>query len=317
MADRHGAVHRQPRAPGDAADRRPQGDARAGALGPRPGRQRPVLAVRRLLRHRPAPARAGHREGQVAAQGRPARTASRSTCTRPTAPPAWSTRPTSSPQQAKAAGVTVNVKNDPNYYGDQYLKLPFSVDFWGTRNYLPQVANGSIPHGAVQRVATGRPSRARIGLRRPLQPGAGRARRAKRTDIIHEMQNEEYNDGRLHHPVLQQPGRRLLSSRCRVRGEPRHPQPRHVRPWLPDHLVRLVDLTRAGGAGDADARPRRHGGTRRHLGFIVRRMLLGLLVLFLVSLIVFAATQALPAIRPAPSSAARPRPTAWPRCASS
>jgi len=47
--------------------------------------------------------------------------------------------------QASAAGVTVNVKNDPNYYGDQYLKLAFSVDFWGTRNFLPQVANGSIP----------------------------------------------------------------------------------------------------------------------------------------------------------------------------
>src|SRR5213082_4242354 len=47
--------------------------------------------------------------------------------------------------QAKAAGVTVNVHNDPNYYGDQYLKLAFPVDFWGTRNYLPQVANGSIP----------------------------------------------------------------------------------------------------------------------------------------------------------------------------
>ncbi|HEX2647055.1 MAG TPA: peptide ABC transporter substrate-binding protein, partial [Candidatus Dormibacteraeota bacterium] len=26
-----------------------------------------------------------------------------------------------------------------------YLKLAFSVDFWGTRNFLPQVANGSIP----------------------------------------------------------------------------------------------------------------------------------------------------------------------------
>jgi peptide/nickel transport system substrate-binding protein len=48
-------------------------------------------------------------------------------------------------QQAKGAGITVNVHNDPNYYGDQYLKLAFSVDFWGTRNYLPQVANGSIP----------------------------------------------------------------------------------------------------------------------------------------------------------------------------
>ena len=60
----------------------------------------------------------------------------------------------------------------------------------------------------------------------------------------------------------------------------------------PDQAV-LTDPA-AGGAGDADARPRRHwwhiGGI---FGFIVRRTLLGLLVLFLVSLIVLAATQAL------------------------
>src|SRR5689334_22127362 len=60
----------------------------------------------------------------------------------------------------------------------------------------------------------------------------------------------------------------------------------------PDQAV-LTDPA-AGGAGDADARPRRHwwhiGGI---FGFIVRRTLLGVLVLFLVSLIVFAATQAL------------------------
>src|SRR5207342_3774316 len=47
--------------------------------------------------------------------------------------------------QAKAAGVTINVKNDPNYYGDQYLKLAFSVDFWGTRGFLNQVQQGSLP----------------------------------------------------------------------------------------------------------------------------------------------------------------------------
>src|SRR6266699_2744250 len=47
--------------------------------------------------------------------------------------------------QADAAGIKINIRNDPNYYGNQYLKLAFSVDFWGTRSYLPQVANGSIP----------------------------------------------------------------------------------------------------------------------------------------------------------------------------
>src|SRR5260221_762224 len=48
--------------------------------------------------------------------------------------------------QAKAAVVTINVKNDPNYYGNQYLKLAFSIDFWGTRAYLNQVQQGSLPN---------------------------------------------------------------------------------------------------------------------------------------------------------------------------
>ena len=48
--------------------------------------------------------------------------------------------------QAKAAGVNITVKNDPNYYGDAYLKLAFSVDFWGTRGYLNQVQQGSLPN---------------------------------------------------------------------------------------------------------------------------------------------------------------------------
>jgi len=50
-------------------------------------------------------------------------------------------------QQAKAAGVTINVKilDSGAFYGDQYLKWPLSTDFWGSRNYLSQVAAGSLP----------------------------------------------------------------------------------------------------------------------------------------------------------------------------
>src|SRR5207237_5297605 len=50
-------------------------------------------------------------------------------------------------QQAKAAGVKVNVKilDSGAFYSDQYLKWPFSTDFWGSRNYLSQVAAGSLP----------------------------------------------------------------------------------------------------------------------------------------------------------------------------
>ncbi len=74
--------------------------------------------------------------------------------------------------QAKEAGVTINVKNDPNYYGDQYLKLPFSVDFWGTRNYLPQVANGCLPTAPYNEMPLATEVRSGLELRRPVQPGA-------------------------------------------------------------------------------------------------------------------------------------------------
>ena len=45
-------------------------------------------------------------------------------------------------QQAKAAGVTVNVKKvDPGeFYGNKYLQWTFSQDFWFTRDFLPQSA---------------------------------------------------------------------------------------------------------------------------------------------------------------------------------
>ncbi len=50
-------------------------------------------------------------------------------------------------QQAKAAGVTVDVnKVDASiFYGNQYLTWPFAQDFWYTRNYLAQTAQGTLP----------------------------------------------------------------------------------------------------------------------------------------------------------------------------
>ena len=97
--------------------------------------------------------------------------------------------------QAKAAGVTVNVHNDPNYYGDQYLKLAFSVDFWGTRNFLPQVANGSIPTAPYNEThwppKTGPGSNYLDLYNQALQETDP----AKQCPIIQEMQSLEYNYG--------------------------------------------------------------------------------------------------------------------------
>jgi len=98
--------------------------------------------------------------------------------------------------QCKAAGVTVNVKNDPNYYGDQYLKLPFSVDFWGTRGYLPQVGLGMLPPPCPYNETHWPPKSGEganyISL---YQQALKETDSTKRCDIIHEMQKAEYDVG--------------------------------------------------------------------------------------------------------------------------
>ena len=97
--------------------------------------------------------------------------------------------------QAKAAGVTVNVHNDPNYYGDQYLKLPFSVDFWGTRQYLPQVANGSIPTAPYNECHWPPKSGSGSDFVSLYNQALAEPDETKRTDIIHTMYNEEFTNG--------------------------------------------------------------------------------------------------------------------------
>jgi peptide/nickel transport system substrate-binding protein len=94
--------------------------------------------------------------------------------------------------QASLAGVTVNVKNDPNYYGDAYLKLAFSVDFWGTRNFLPQVANGSIPTAPYNECHWPPKDSNYISL---YQQALAETDAGKRADIIHQMQKLEYEQG--------------------------------------------------------------------------------------------------------------------------
>ena len=95
-------------------------------------------------------------------------------------------------QQAKAAGVTVNVKklDSRHVLRRQVPQVAVRHDYWGTRHYLDQVAAGSLPdspfnetHWAtrVQRAATRRRSRT---------VDAESARAAS-----HEMQKIEYDDG--------------------------------------------------------------------------------------------------------------------------
>lgn len=50
-------------------------------------------------------------------------------------------------EQCRGAGVNVKVnKVDPGvFHGEDYLKWTFAMDFWGTRNYLPQTTMGTLP----------------------------------------------------------------------------------------------------------------------------------------------------------------------------
>lgn len=93
-------------------------------------------------------------------------------------------------QNAKQAGVTVNVQNRSDFYGDQYLKYTFAMDFWGTRNYLAQVAAGSLPTSAFNEthwadpkfIALNKQALATVDVK-------------KRCEIIREMQMLEYEMG--------------------------------------------------------------------------------------------------------------------------
>jgi peptide/nickel transport system substrate-binding protein len=99
-------------------------------------------------------------------------------------------------QNAKAAGVTINVKvlDGGTFYGDQYLKWPFAADFWGTRNYQAQVAVGSLANSPFSESSW---------HKHPKYPRfADLYRQAlatvdlkKRCEIIREMQRLEYEEG--------------------------------------------------------------------------------------------------------------------------
>src|SRR5262249_6579766 len=98
-------------------------------------------------------------------------------------------------QQAKAAGVTVNVKilDSGAFYGDQYLKWPFSTDFWGSRNYLSQVAAGSLPSSPYNE--THWPDAAHQKFLSLNNQAKVTADRTKRSQIMLEMQKMEYDAG--------------------------------------------------------------------------------------------------------------------------
>ncbi len=97
--------------------------------------------------------------------------------------------------QAQAAGVNITVHNDPNYYGTQYLKLGFSIDFWGTRSYLNQVQQGSLPNSPYNETHWPPKSGTGSNFISLYNQALATTDLATRIEIEHEMQVLEYDIG--------------------------------------------------------------------------------------------------------------------------
>src|SRR5579871_6268477 len=95
-------------------------------------------------------------------------------------------------QQAAGAGVKVSLNQVPTgtFYGPNYLKWTFAQDFWFTRNYLGQVAQGSLPNSPFNETHWANPTF--LGLIKQAQATVDNA---KRTELLHAAQQIEYQSG--------------------------------------------------------------------------------------------------------------------------
>jgi peptide/nickel transport system substrate-binding protein len=95
-------------------------------------------------------------------------------------------------QQAKAAGVTINVRkvDSGTFYGDNYLKWPFAQDFWFTRTYLGQVAQGSLKNSPFNETHWNDPQFAQL-----IAQARGELDEGKRAELLKEAQKIEYDKG--------------------------------------------------------------------------------------------------------------------------
>jgi peptide/nickel transport system substrate-binding protein len=95
-------------------------------------------------------------------------------------------------QQAKAAGVTVTVKQVPvgTFYGPNYLRWPFAQDFWAVSPYLSQVAQGSLSNSPFNETHWNDPVYVALYNRANATTDA-----ASRCNIIRQMQMIDFEKG--------------------------------------------------------------------------------------------------------------------------
>ena len=95
-------------------------------------------------------------------------------------------------QQAKAAGLDVRVRtvDSGTFYGKDYLGWPFAQDYWFTRGYLPQAAQGSLPDSPYNECHWNDP--AFNGL---ISSARGELDATRRNRLLQDAQQIEYDRG--------------------------------------------------------------------------------------------------------------------------
>jgi peptide/nickel transport system substrate-binding protein len=95
-------------------------------------------------------------------------------------------------EQAKGAGVQVKVRkvDTGTFYGDNYLSWPFAQDFWATRTYLTQVAQGSLPDSPFNETHWDDKE-----FQSLIRQARGELDEDKRCDLLHQAQKLEYDKG--------------------------------------------------------------------------------------------------------------------------
>jgi peptide/nickel transport system substrate-binding protein len=95
-------------------------------------------------------------------------------------------------QQAKGAGVDVKIRkvDSGTFYGDNYLKWTFAQDFWASRVYLSQVAQGDLPDSPFNETHWKDPKFLDL-----IQQARAEVDDGKRADILHEAQTIQYEQG--------------------------------------------------------------------------------------------------------------------------
>jgi peptide/nickel transport system substrate-binding protein len=100
-------------------------------------------------------------------------------------------------QQALGAGVKVklNQVNTSIFYGPNYLSWVFAQDFWATREYLPQVAQGSVPSAPFNECHW--PPKNAQGERftKLINEATATLDTQRRTELLHEAEQIEYEIG--------------------------------------------------------------------------------------------------------------------------